>query len=193
MRGFEQAASLVAPRIQAVGERRGFAVARLLTHWPEIVGPEIAAQARPVRISHGKGFGATLTLLVAGPQAPLVAMRLEQIRERVNACYGFNAVARVTLTQTAASGFGPTRGPSGAGAHHAPAGFAEPPPGFAGPGARPPPGAISAPISNADPALRAQADALAQRFSDPELAAAIRRMALNILSRRDANDRKATP
>ena len=177
MRGFEQAASLVAPRIQAVGERRGFAVARLLTHWPEI-----AAQARPVRISHGKGFGATLTLLVAGPQAPLVAMRLEQIRDRVNACYGFNAVARITLTQTAASGFGPVPGA-------APAGFAEPPAAFLPPGARPTPPRDP----EADPALRAQADALAQRFSDPELAAAIRRMALNILSRRDANDRKANP
>src|SRR5690606_14903173 len=69
MRGFEAAAQLVASRVKAAGETRGFAVARLLTHWTEVVGPEIAAHTRPVKISHGKGIGATLTLLVPGAQA----------------------------------------------------------------------------------------------------------------------------
>ena len=62
MRGFEAAAQLVAHRVKAVGEGRGFAATRLLTHWPEVVGPELAAHTRPVRISHGKSMGATLTL-----------------------------------------------------------------------------------------------------------------------------------
>ena len=139
MRGFEAAANLVANRVRTVGESRGFAVARLLTHWAEVVGPDIAAQTRPVKISHGKGFGATLTLLVQGARAPLITMQLDQIRERVNACYGFNAVARITLTQTAA------------------------------------------------------AQAIAEGFPDAQLSAAVRQMALNILSRRDVNDRKANP
>lgn len=69
MRGFEAAASLVANRVRSVGESRGFAVARLLTHWQEVVGPELAAHTRPVKISHGKGFGATLVLLVPGARA----------------------------------------------------------------------------------------------------------------------------
>ena len=105
MRGFEAAAQLVAHRIRAVSETRGFAVTRLLTHWVEVVGPDIAAHARPVKISHGKGFGATLTLLVQGARAPMISMQLEQIRERVNACYGYNAIARICVTQTAATGF----------------------------------------------------------------------------------------
>lgn len=172
MRGFEAAASLVANRVRAVGEARGFAVARLLTHWPEVVGPELAAQTRPVKITHGKGFGATLTLLVPGVRALQINMQLEQIRQRVNACYGFNAVARIALTQTAPTGFAATEG------------FAEAQAGFAGPRRGPP-----AP----NPAETAQAERIAQDFNDPQLAAAMRQMALNILSHRDANDRKAHP
>ena len=61
-RGFAQTASLLAPRIRAAAEGRGFAVTRLLTHWAEIVGEAIAAAARPVNVSYGRdGFGATLT------------------------------------------------------------------------------------------------------------------------------------
>ena len=105
-RGFEAAASLLAPTVQAAGAQRGFAVSRLLTHWPEVVGPDIASRCRPVRISHGRGgIGATLTLLTSGPQAPMLSMALPTIREKVNACCGWNVISRVVLTQTAADGF----------------------------------------------------------------------------------------
>lgn len=104
-RGFERAASLVAGRVRSAGESRGFAVTRLLTHWPEIVGPEIAAAARPAEISYGRGFGATLTLLTTGAQAPMLEMQKETIREKVNACYGYAAIQKIRLTQTAATGF----------------------------------------------------------------------------------------
>lgn len=171
MRGFEPAAQLIAARVRNVGESRGFAVARLLTHWPEVVGPEIAAHSRPVRISHGKGMGATLTLLVAGARAPLVQMQLEQIRDKVNACYGFNAVSRIVLTQTAPVGFGQE-------------GFAEGQAEFIAAPRRPAP---------PDPARVAQAEGIAHGFDNPALSAAMRQLALNILSRRDTNDRKANP
>lgn len=166
MRGFEPASQLVAARVKNVGESRGFAVARLLTHWAEVVGPEIAAHARPVRIGHGKGMGATLTLLVAGARAPLVQMQLEQIRDKVNACYGFNAVARIVLTQTAPTGFSEGQ------AEFTPAPRRAAPP---------------------DPARVAQAQGIAEGFDNPALSAAVRQLALNILSRRDINDRKANP
>lgn len=105
-RGFRQAASLVAQPIRQAAEGRGFAVARLLTNWAEIAGPEVSARARPVKIAHSRsGFGATLTLLASGAYAPLIQMQLPQIRERVNACYGYNAIARICVTQTAATGF----------------------------------------------------------------------------------------
>lgn len=104
-RGFERASGLVSTRIRTASESRGFAVSRLLTHWVEVVGPEIAAAARPVEVSYGRGFGATLTLLTSGAQAPMLEMQKETIRERVNACYGYAAISKVRLTQTSATGF----------------------------------------------------------------------------------------
>ncbi|WP_425466102.1 DUF721 domain-containing protein [Ostreiculturibacter nitratireducens] len=105
-RGFEPASGLLRERIRKAGEARGFAVSRLLTHWTEVVGEEIARVARPVKIGYGReGLGATLTLLTTGAAAPILQMHLPKIRERVNACYGYNAIARVKITQTAPSGF----------------------------------------------------------------------------------------
>ncbi|MFC0199878.1 DUF721 domain-containing protein [Paracoccus rhizosphaerae] len=157
-RGFQAAASLLADRVQKAAEGRGFAVARLLTNWPEIAGPQLAAVTRPVRISHSRGgFGATLTLLTTGPMAPMVEMQLPRLRERVNACYGYNAVQRIALTQTAATGFAEGQASFG----HAPR-------------------APKAP----DPALVAQADGVARQFTDPTLAEAMARLAMNVASRR---------
>ncbi|MDP2084004.1 MAG: DUF721 domain-containing protein [Gemmobacter sp.] len=106
MRGFEPAGGLMARRIQKAGESRGFAIARLLTHWAEVAGADMAAITRPVKVGYGReGMGATLTLLVAPAHAPMVEMKKERLRERVNAVYGYNAISRVHLTQTAATGF----------------------------------------------------------------------------------------
>lgn len=80
-------------------------MSRLLTHWHEVVGPDIARAARPVEVSYGKGMGATLTVLTTGAEAPMLEMQKETIRERVNACYGYSAISRIRLTQTAATGF----------------------------------------------------------------------------------------
>ena len=106
MRGFERTASLLTSRIRKVGESRGFAVSRLLTHWAEIVGEQTASVARPVDVKYGReGFGATLTVLTTGAQAPMLEMQKEQLREKVNAVYGYAAIARVRITQTAPTGF----------------------------------------------------------------------------------------
>ena len=53
----------------------------------------------------GGAFGGTLTLLTTGAQAPMLEMQAETIRERVNVCYGYAAISRVRITQTAATGF----------------------------------------------------------------------------------------
>jgi hypothetical protein len=106
LRGFEPAAGLVRDQIRGAGEKRGFAVSRLLTHWDEIVGPDLGRITRPAKVGWGReGMGATLTLLVAPAAAPQVQMELPRIRDRVNATYGYAAIARIVLTQTAASGF----------------------------------------------------------------------------------------
>ena len=105
-RGFSRAATLMQGRIRKASEDRGFAVTRLLTHWAEVVGDATAQIATPVNVSYGKGgIGATLTLLTTGAQAPMLDMQKEQIRDKVNACYGYRAISRVRVTQTAPTGF----------------------------------------------------------------------------------------
>jgi hypothetical protein len=94
-----------------VGEGRGFAATRLLTHWPEIVGQDVAAIARPLEIRHPRPRpghppeGATLTVLALGAAALRLEMDKERIRERVNACYGYNAVAKLRIKQTGPESF----------------------------------------------------------------------------------------
>jgi hypothetical protein len=80
-------------------------VSRLLTHWAEIAGEDLARITQPVEINYGQGFGATLTLLAPGAHAPMIEMQRERLREKVNACYGYNAISRIRITQTARSGF----------------------------------------------------------------------------------------
>jgi hypothetical protein len=104
--GFKRTSALLQTSIRRASETRGFAQSRLLTHWAEVVGEDIAAIARPVEVSYARqGMGATLTLLTIGAQAPMLEMQKEKLRERVNAVYGYNAIARIRITQTAPTGF----------------------------------------------------------------------------------------
>ncbi|MEZ5886165.1 MAG: DUF721 domain-containing protein [Paracoccaceae bacterium] len=156
LRGFEPAAGLLRDRIRKAGETRGFALSRLLTQWAEIVGEEIAAIAQPVRIGYGReGMGGTLTLLVSGAAAPVVQMQVPRIREKVNGCYGYNAIARITLTQTAAAGFAEGQTP------------------FRPKAADPAP----------DPAIHAAAEALSRDVGDETLRAALEALGEKVLSR----------
>lgn len=167
--GFRHAARLVEDRVRAAGESRGFAVARLLTHWDEIVGPETARLAQPVKLGWGRGrrsagLGATLTLETTGAAAPLVQMLAPQIRDRVNASLGHAAIARIALSQ----GAGP-----------ASAGFAEAQAEFA-------PAAGPRRDDAAEAArLGAQAAAAARGVQDPALRAALEALARNVLSRNE--------
>lgn len=105
-KGFKRTDSLLSGQIRRASESRGFAQSRLLTQWSEIVGPDTAAIAQPVEVSYGRGgMGATLTLLTTGAYAPMLEMQKDQLRERVNAVYGYNAIVRIRVTQTAATGF----------------------------------------------------------------------------------------
>ena len=162
-RGFEATGGLLTQQIRSVGESRGFAVARLLTHWAEIAGQDMATITRPVKVTYGReGMGASLTLLVTGANAPMIEMQKQRLRERVNATYGYAAISRILLTQTAASGFAEGQ------AQFAPAPKAAPSP--------------------PDPALVARAATVAAPVQDPDLRAALEAMAQNILTRRNPKE-----
>ncbi|MHA6344453.1 DUF721 domain-containing protein [Roseivivax sp. CAU 1761] len=162
--GFAQTGSLVQARIRAASESRGFAQSRLLTHWAEIAGPQIAAISRPVEVGYGRGgMGATLTLLTTGANAPMLEMQKERLREAVNAVYGYNAIARIRITQTAARGFAEGR-----------ADFTRPETRRAAP----PP----------DPKTVQHARARAEGVGDSGLRDALERLAVNVLSKQKGRD-----
>ncbi|WP_353313910.1 DUF721 domain-containing protein [Shimia sp. NS0008-38b] len=105
-KGFARTSSLLRDRIRKASESRGFAETRVLTHWSEIVGEDMARICRPVDVKYGRqSFGATLTVLTTGAQAPMLEMQKEILRSRVNAAYGYNAIAHLRITQTAPTGF----------------------------------------------------------------------------------------
>ena len=156
-RGFSRAATLMQGRIRKASEERGFAVTRLLTHWAEVVGDATAQIATPVNVSYGKGgMGATLTLLTTGPQAPMLEMQKEQIREKVNACYGYRAISRVRITQTA------------------PTGFAEGQVAFA---------PAPKPRKTPDAAVQSEAKALSEKIENDDLRAALAALGANVLTK----------
>jgi hypothetical protein len=100
---------------------QGFASAELVTRWPDIVGPEIAAHAEPIKIQWRKGEGgeraepATLVLRVEGPTAIEIQHLSGVILERVNRFFGWQAVGRLALRQAPLSrrkaGHRPAAGP----------------------------------------------------------------------------------
>lgn len=155
-RGFERAVTLVGAELRTPAEKRGFAETKLLTHWAEIVGPEISAMAVPVKVKFGRGFGGTLVLLTTGAKAPMLEMSREAIITRVNACYGYSAIKDVQVTQTA------------------PTGFAEGQVAFAPPEPKEKP----AP----DPARLKQATQGLDHINDPVLRDALRKLAGNIVT-----------
>ncbi len=180
MRGFEAAAGLLRDPIRKAGETRGFAVTRLLTHWPEVAGPDLAPLCRPVNVSYAKqGLGATLTLLTSGAAAPLVQMQADKLRERVNAIYGYAAIARIRVTQTSARG--------------TMAGLAEAQRPFDGPN-------ITRPSAQALARAQGVLNGLTEGVADSGLKSALERLATQVFLRQDrlgakgpAGDRKEDP
>ncbi|HHB81482.1 MAG TPA: DUF721 domain-containing protein, partial [Aliiroseovarius sp.] len=115
--------------------------------------------ARPIEVKYGRsdGFGATLVLLTTGARAPMLEMQKERIREKVNAAYGYGAISRIRLTQTAPTGF--AEGQLAFERNRAPE--------------------HSAP----DPHVNARAHAAATGIENPDLRDALEKLAQNILTR----------
>jgi len=85
--------------------RQGFTSCEIVTHWDDIVGPEIAAVAEPIRMQWVRSRDpdeappATLVLRVEGPAALEIQHMSGVILERVNRYLGWQAVDRLALRQ----------------------------------------------------------------------------------------------
>lgn len=81
--------------------KRGFAEAQLVAQWPAIIGETLAAGVSPERLSfpQGERREGTLHLRVAPGLALEVQHREPVLVERINAFFGYRAVARLALKQ----------------------------------------------------------------------------------------------
>ena len=85
--------------------KQGFASTGLVTHWPEIVGAEIADHAEPMRmiwprrVHEDDPDPATLVLRVEGPVALEIQHLSGVIIEKVNRFFGWRAVGRIQIRQ----------------------------------------------------------------------------------------------
>jgi hypothetical protein len=85
--------------------KQGFAARELVTRWPEIAGPEIAAHSEPLKIQWPRPVEgqpqepATLVLRVEGPMALEIQHAADVILQRVNRFFGWSAVGRLALRQ----------------------------------------------------------------------------------------------
>lgn len=119
-----RAVSSYVPRLtRKAFERYGFASAALLTDWASIVGADVASYTAPERMKWPRGGeveagaerrpGATLVLRVDGPRAIELQHKADQLVDRVNACFGYRAVASLRFVQAPLAGAGAERrGPS---------------------------------------------------------------------------------
>jgi hypothetical protein len=94
-------------------EKYGFSAVALLTDWAAIVGPDMAKYTQPDRLKWPRGVdafgdvedgaegrpGATLVLRVEGSRALDVQYRARQVIDRINAYFGYRAVAELRLIQ----------------------------------------------------------------------------------------------
>jgi hypothetical protein len=85
----------------AAFRRFGFVQSAIVSRWREIVGPRYAAISSPesIRFPAGKRKEGVLNLVVEGAHAPMMQHVAPAIVERVNAFFGYAAVARVAFRQ----------------------------------------------------------------------------------------------
>jgi hypothetical protein len=102
--------------------KKGFAEASLIAEWPSIVGADYSGRAIPMRLRFprrsGKDLGGATLVLRATSAAALELQHLKpKLLERINAYFGYGAIAEIKLelgdARPARPGKGRTEGPPG--------------------------------------------------------------------------------
>ena len=81
--------------------KKGLGYGKLVTDWRQIAGVDLGEATAPVKLAFPRGerTDATLTLDVVPARAVEVQHVLPQLIERVNAVFGYRAVAHIKLIQ----------------------------------------------------------------------------------------------
>lgn len=100
--GLRRVPDMLTRVLDPAARRRGLAGAGILTDWPAIVGPAMAARCQPVKLAHDRsGAGGVLHLRVSGAAALELQHAAPQLVERINTHFGYPAVERLRLVQAA--------------------------------------------------------------------------------------------
>src|SRR3954468_13854284 len=100
-RGARPLAEFLGACLSDAFRQQGFASAELVTRWTDIVGPEIAAHAEPMKVQWPRPGGddppaaGALVRRVDGPTAIEIQRLSGVILERVNRFFGWQAVNRL--------------------------------------------------------------------------------------------------
>ncbi len=160
--GLRALGETVAELTRPIIGRRGIARGALIADWASIVGDRLAASSQPERIAYAakRSSEGTLHLRVASGGLAMELQHFEPVLvERINAYFGYPAVARVKLIQ------GPLPAPAG--------GKATPPPR--------PPRVLS-------PAEQRTLEAQLADIADPDLRQALAGLGRAVLARRDDDE-----
>lgn len=109
---------------QALG-KVGQSFGQVMSHWPQVVGPELAQKCLPTALNfpRGKNADAVLHLATNSANALELSYQIPLIIERVNSFLGYRAIAEIRLdhTQLPSSEYKVVNGSfrSGAGQSHA--------------------------------------------------------------------------
>ena len=119
-RGPEPVGDLIGDVLAPSAKKRGFASTDLYSHWPDSVGAAYADATRPERLSWPRRLDdggevafepATLIVRCEGARALLFQHDAPRILERINAHFGFPAVARLKIVQKPIERLGSARPP----------------------------------------------------------------------------------
>jgi hypothetical protein len=110
---------MVAPSVR----ERGFVISRLVSNWRQIAG-DMAAWSRPTQLNLSRRGGGTLKVAIASGYGPIALQMKQPILDRVNATFGYRAVADLVFVQTLAPQPAPPEAPEN-NTPHAPAPLAE--------------------------------------------------------------------
>jgi hypothetical protein len=96
-------ADLVGSAVNQAFARQGFAAIEIVTHWEDIVGPELARRSEPMRLTWPKRDDpdsvGTLVVKVEGVYAIELQHSTAQVMERVNRYFGWRCVGRIIIRQ----------------------------------------------------------------------------------------------
>jgi hypothetical protein len=81
--------------------KKGAGFGKLVTDWRQIVGPDLADATAPVKLAFPRAerANATLTIDIVPARAIEAQHAMPQLIERINAVFGYSAVAHIKMVQ----------------------------------------------------------------------------------------------